>query len=177
MKPSSVYFKKVDICVKPYIYLTPCRKPSLLWGSKLCWPDGGVWVLHEPDWPWTSPLYLPTSCNCEACHMGCWCWPDHQYHRRLSVVRWWYQRYSPNHLKSLILLLFYHNNTLLLCYRQNLTITCDIFMESVKTGGAFIAARVDKGGESIRSTKGVFFWVFADGTYKVTNDLGQYYQQ
>uniref|UniRef100_A0A3Q3XEL3 Galactocerebrosidase n=1 Tax=Mola mola TaxID=94237 RepID=A0A3Q3XEL3_MOLML len=54
---------------------------------------------------------------------------------------------------------------------QNLTITCDIFMESVKTGGAFIAARVDKGGESIRSTKGVFFWVFADGTYKVTNDL------
>ena len=50
-------------------------------------------------------------------------------------------------------------------------------MESVKTGGAFIAARVDKGGELTRSTKGVFFWVFADGTYKVTNDLGQYYQQ
>ena len=46
-------------------------------------------------------------------------------------------------------------------------------MESVKTGGVFIAARVDKGGGSVRSAKGVFFWVFADGTYKVTNDLGQ----
>ncbi|XP_022606171.1 galactocerebrosidase isoform X2 [Seriola dumerili] len=54
---------------------------------------------------------------------------------------------------------------------QNLTVTCDIFMESVKTGGVFIAARVDKGGQSIRSARGVFFWVFADGTYKVTNDL------
>ncbi|KAG8013703.1 Galactocerebrosidase [Nibea albiflora] len=54
---------------------------------------------------------------------------------------------------------------------QNLTVTCDVFMESVQTGGVFIAARVDKGGESTRSTKGVFFWVFADGTYKVTNDL------
>ncbi|TMS21095.1 Galactocerebrosidase [Larimichthys crocea] len=54
---------------------------------------------------------------------------------------------------------------------QNLTITCDVFMESVKTGGVFIAARVDRGGESTRGTKGVFFWVFADGTYKVTNDL------
>ncbi|XP_071327327.1 galactocerebrosidase isoform X2 [Trachinotus anak] len=54
---------------------------------------------------------------------------------------------------------------------QNLTVTCDVFMERVKTGGVFIAARVDKGGQSIRSAKGVFFWVFADGTYKVTNDL------
>lgn len=57
--------------------------------------------------------------------------------------------------------------------RRNLTVTCDVFMESVKTGGVFIAARVDKGGQSIRSAKGVFFWVFADGTYKVTNDLGK----
>ncbi|KAM7404121.1 hypothetical protein PAMA_004511 [Pampus argenteus] len=54
---------------------------------------------------------------------------------------------------------------------QNLTVTCDVFMERVKTGGVFIAARVDKGGQSIRSAKGVFYWVFADGTYKVTNDL------
>ncbi|XP_033499130.1 galactocerebrosidase isoform X2 [Epinephelus lanceolatus] len=54
---------------------------------------------------------------------------------------------------------------------QNLTLTCDVFMESIKTGGVFIAARVDKGGQSIRSAKGVFYWVFADGTYKVTNDL------
>uniref|UniRef100_UPI0037E87482 galactocerebrosidase isoform X2 n=1 Tax=Semicossyphus pulcher TaxID=241346 RepID=UPI0037E87482 len=54
---------------------------------------------------------------------------------------------------------------------QNLTVSCDVFMETVKTGGVFVAARVDKGGGSIRSAKGVFFWVFADGTYKVTNDL------
>ncbi|XP_029900857.1 galactocerebrosidase isoform X1 [Myripristis murdjan] len=54
---------------------------------------------------------------------------------------------------------------------QNLSVTCDVFMESVKTGGVFIAARVDKGGMSVRNTKGVFYWVFADGTYKVTNDL------
>ncbi|NP_001133732.1 galactocerebrosidase precursor [Salmo salar] len=54
---------------------------------------------------------------------------------------------------------------------QNLTVTCDVFMETVKTGGVFIAARVDKGGQSVRSAKGVFFWVFADGSYKVTNDL------
>uniref|UniRef100_A0AAQ4RBA6 Galactocerebrosidase n=1 Tax=Gasterosteus aculeatus aculeatus TaxID=481459 RepID=A0AAQ4RBA6_GASAC len=53
----------------------------------------------------------------------------------------------------------------------NLTVTCDVFMERVKTGGVFIAARVDKGGQSVRSARGVFFWVFADGTYKVTNDL------
>uniref|UniRef100_A0A8C2XJW0 Galactocerebrosidase n=1 Tax=Cyclopterus lumpus TaxID=8103 RepID=A0A8C2XJW0_CYCLU len=53
----------------------------------------------------------------------------------------------------------------------DLTITCDVFMESVKAGGVFIAARVDKGGQAVRSAKGVFFWVFADGTYKVTNDL------
>lgn len=51
--------------------------------------------------------------------------------------------------------------------------TCDIFMESMKTGGVFIAARVNKGGQSVRSAMGVFFWVFADGTYKVTNDLGE----
>lgn len=49
--------------------------------------------------------------------------------------------------------------------------TCDVFMEKMNAGGVFIAARVDKGGQSIRSAKGVFFWVFADGTYKVTNDL------
>ncbi|XP_008285243.1 galactocerebrosidase isoform X2 [Stegastes partitus] len=54
---------------------------------------------------------------------------------------------------------------------QDLTITCDVFMETIKSGGVFIAARVDKGGGSVRSAKGVFFWVFADGTYKVTNDL------
>lgn len=54
---------------------------------------------------------------------------------------------------------------------QNVTVTCDVFMERAKTGGVFVAARVDKGGGSIRSARGVFFWVFADGTYKVTNDL------
>ncbi|KPP67000.1 galactocerebrosidase-like, partial [Scleropages formosus] len=52
---------------------------------------------------------------------------------------------------------------------QNLTVTCDIFIETAKTGGVFIAARVDQGGEAVRHAKGVFFWVYADGTYK-----GQY---
>ncbi|XP_030580847.1 galactocerebrosidase isoform X2 [Archocentrus centrarchus] len=56
-------------------------------------------------------------------------------------------------------------------YWQNLTVTCDVFMENIKTGGVFVAARVDSGGQSIRRAKGVFFWVFADGTYKLTNDL------
>lgn len=50
---------------------------------------------------------------------------------------------------------------------------CDVFMERRNTGGVFVAARVNRGGESVRSTLGVFFWVFADGTFKVTNDLGQ----
>ncbi|XP_037113056.1 galactocerebrosidase [Syngnathus acus] len=54
---------------------------------------------------------------------------------------------------------------------HDLNVECDVFMERVKTGGVFIAARVDKGGQTIRSARGVFFWVFADGTYKVTNDL------
>ncbi|CAB1335486.1 unnamed protein product [Coregonus sp. 'balchen'] len=61
--------------------------------------------------------------------------------------------------------------TLSLDVDENLTVSCDVFMETVKTGGVFIAARVDKGGGSVRSAKGVFFWVFADGSYKVTNDL------
>ncbi|KAL6105059.1 galc [Pungitius sinensis] len=54
---------------------------------------------------------------------------------------------------------------------ENLTVTCDVFMEHDETGGVFVAARVDKGGQSVRSARGVFFWVFADGTYKVTSDL------
>lgn len=62
---------------------------------------------------------------------------------------------------------------LMLFFRQNLTVTCDVFMEKVKTGGVFIAARVDKGGWNIRNAKGIFYWVFADGSYKVTNDLGE----
>ncbi|XP_068608563.1 galactocerebrosidase [Brachionichthys hirsutus] len=54
---------------------------------------------------------------------------------------------------------------------QNLTVTCDVYVENVRSGGAFVAARVDRGGQAIRTASGVFFWVFADGTYKVTNDL------
>ncbi|XP_057673108.1 galactocerebrosidase [Corythoichthys intestinalis] len=54
---------------------------------------------------------------------------------------------------------------------QDLNVQSDVFMERVKTGGVFIAARVNKGGQAIRSARGIFFWVFADGTYKVTNDL------
>ncbi|CAL8291727.1 unnamed protein product [Gadus morhua 'NCC'] len=54
---------------------------------------------------------------------------------------------------------------------ENLTVSCDVFMETVKTGGVFIAARVDKGGQSVRNAKGLFYWIFSDGSYKVTNDL------
>ncbi|KAG9344724.1 hypothetical protein JZ751_010411 [Albula glossodonta] len=54
---------------------------------------------------------------------------------------------------------------------QNLTVSCDVYIETEKTGGVFIAARVDQAGETVRSAKGVFYWVYADGTYKVTNDI------
>ncbi|XP_076128228.1 galactocerebrosidase-like [Alosa pseudoharengus] len=54
---------------------------------------------------------------------------------------------------------------------RDLTVTCDVLIETVNTGGVFIAARVDKGGESVRKAMGVFFWVFANGTYRVTNDI------
>lgn len=57
--------------------------------------------------------------------------------------------------------------------RQDVTVTCDVFMERRNTGGVFVAARVNKGGQFVRSALGVFFWVFADGTFKVTNDLGE----
>ncbi|XP_056333351.1 galactocerebrosidase isoform X2 [Danio aesculapii] len=54
---------------------------------------------------------------------------------------------------------------------RDLRVSCDVYMEDIQTGGVFVAARVDKGGGFVRSTKGIFFWVFADGTYKITNDL------
>ncbi|XP_063295997.1 galactocerebrosidase isoform X1 [Pelobates fuscus] len=54
---------------------------------------------------------------------------------------------------------------------SNVTVTCDIYIETPETGGVFVAARVDQGGSPTRLAKGIFFWVFADGTYKVTGDL------
>lgn len=66
---------------------------------------------------------------------------------------------------------FYVSNVCL-DYRQNLSVTCDVFMENVKNGGIFVAARVSKGGQDVRRAKGVFFWVFVNGTYKVTSDIG-----
>ncbi|NXE25864.1 GALC Galactocerebrosidase, partial [Ardeotis kori] len=53
----------------------------------------------------------------------------------------------------------------------NMTVTCDIYIEKQRDGGVFIAGRVDNGGIYVRRTTGVFFWVFADGTYRVTGDL------
>ncbi|XP_043840780.1 galactocerebrosidase [Dromiciops gliroides] len=53
---------------------------------------------------------------------------------------------------------------------KNLVISCDVYIETY-AGGVFIAGRVNKGGGVIRSARGIFFWVFADGTYQVTNDL------
>ncbi|KAB1278213.1 Galactocerebrosidase [Camelus dromedarius] len=54
---------------------------------------------------------------------------------------------------------------------SNLTIKCDVYIETPEKGGVFIAGRVNKGGILIRSARGVFFWIFADGTYRVTGDL------
>ncbi|XP_069049074.1 galactocerebrosidase isoform X1 [Lepisosteus oculatus] len=54
---------------------------------------------------------------------------------------------------------------------QNMSVTCDIYIEKPNTGGVFIAGRVDKGGQSVRNAEGIFFWAFANGTYRVTNDL------
>uniref|UniRef100_A0A673K4C4 Galactocerebrosidase n=1 Tax=Sinocyclocheilus rhinocerous TaxID=307959 RepID=A0A673K4C4_9TELE len=54
----------------------------------------------------------------------------------------------------------------------NLNVSCDVLIETPVTGGVFLAARIDQGGESVREAKGVFYWIYANGTYKVTNDIG-----
>ncbi|XP_061600118.1 galactocerebrosidase isoform X2 [Cololabis saira] len=54
---------------------------------------------------------------------------------------------------------------------KDLTVSCDVFMEAAQTGGVFVAARVDQGGGLVRRAKGVFFWVFSNGDFKVTSDL------
>ncbi|XP_026147349.1 galactocerebrosidase [Carassius auratus] len=54
----------------------------------------------------------------------------------------------------------------------DLSVSCDVLIETPVTGGVFLAARVDQGGESVREAKGVFYWIYANGTYKVTNDIG-----
>lgn len=55
---------------------------------------------------------------------------------------------------------------------SDVNVSCDVFIETPKTGGVFLAARVDQGGESVRQAKGVFYWIYANGTYRVTNDIG-----
>ncbi|XP_077766387.1 galactocerebrosidase isoform X4 [Canis aureus] len=54
---------------------------------------------------------------------------------------------------------------------SNLTVRCDVYIETPEKGGVFIAGRVNKGGILIRSARGIFFWIFANGTYRVTGDL------
>ncbi|XP_069772273.1 galactocerebrosidase-like isoform X1 [Narcine bancroftii] len=54
---------------------------------------------------------------------------------------------------------------------QDVNITCDVLIETANTGGVFIAGRVNKGGKFIRHAEGLYYWIFADGEYKVTNDL------
>ncbi|XP_069494036.1 galactocerebrosidase isoform X1 [Ambystoma mexicanum] len=53
----------------------------------------------------------------------------------------------------------------------DMVVSCDVYIETPNTGGIFVAGRVDRGGSPTWGAKGVFFWVFADGTYKVTLDL------
>ncbi|KAJ8792121.1 hypothetical protein J1605_019972 [Eschrichtius robustus] len=57
---------------------------------------------------------------------------------------------------------------------SNLTVKCDVYIETPEKGGVFIAGRVNKGGILIRSARGVFFWIFANGIYRVTGDLGKW---
>lgn len=52
--------------------------------------------------------------------------------------------------------------------------SCDVLIETPINGGVFLAARVDQGGEFIRQAKGVFYWIHANGTYKVSNDIGNH---
>lgn len=52
--------------------------------------------------------------------------------------------------------------------------SCDVLIETPVTGGVFLAARVDQGGESVREAKGVFYWIYANGTFKVTSDIGKF---
>ncbi|KAM4664754.1 galactocerebrosidase isoform 2-T2 [Discoglossus pictus] len=54
---------------------------------------------------------------------------------------------------------------------SDVIVTSDIYIETADTGGVFIAARVNQGGSPTKQAKGIFFWVFSDGTYKVTADL------
>ncbi|XP_066463691.1 galactocerebrosidase isoform X2 [Eleutherodactylus coqui] len=54
---------------------------------------------------------------------------------------------------------------------SNVIVTCDIYIETPGTGSAFVAARVNQGGSLSNLAKGIYFWVFVDGTYKVTGDL------
>ncbi|XP_054547795.1 galactocerebrosidase isoform X2 [Talpa occidentalis] len=54
---------------------------------------------------------------------------------------------------------------------SDLTVRCDVYIENPDNGGVFIAGRVNKGGILIRSARGVFFWIFANGSYRVTGDL------
>jgi galactosylceramidase len=54
-----------------------------------------------------------------------------------------------------------------------MTVQCDVYIETPRSGGVFIAGRVNKGGILIRSATGVFFWIFANGSYRVTADLGK----
>ncbi|KAM5240699.1 galactocerebrosidase isoform 2-T5 [Hipposideros larvatus] len=58
---------------------------------------------------------------------------------------------------------------------SNMRIECDVYIETPKKGGVFIAGRVNKGGIWIRGAAGIFFWIFANGTYRVTGDLAGWF--
>ncbi|XP_078572194.1 galactocerebrosidase-like isoform X3 [Branchiostoma floridae x Branchiostoma japonicum] len=56
---------------------------------------------------------------------------------------------------------------------SNVSVSCDVMVES--GGGAFVAARVDRGGCDISQAKGVFFWLLEDDTYNwmLSTDLSR----
>lgn len=54
-----------------------------------------------------------------------------------------------------------------------MTIQCDVYIETPQRGGLFIAGRVNKGGILVRTATGIFFWIYASGSFRVTADLGK----
>uniref|UniRef100_A0A8D2DAV3 Galactocerebrosidase n=1 Tax=Sciurus vulgaris TaxID=55149 RepID=A0A8D2DAV3_SCIVU len=54
---------------------------------------------------------------------------------------------------------------------SDMKIQCDVYIETPDRGGVFIAGRINKGGILIRSARGVLFWIFSNGSYRVTGDL------
>ncbi len=56
--------------------------------------------------------------------------------------------------------------------RENVHVNVSVLLESVYTR-AFVATRVNHGGCDSQSATGVFFWLYGEGKWEVTSDLGE----